>query len=385
MIPYGKQSISQADIDAVIEVLTSDFLTQGPLVPAFENSVKELAETRFAVATNSATSALHIACVALGLGPGDIVWTTPITFVATANCALYCGAAVDFVDIDEQTYNLSVEKLSAKLESAESEGTLPKIIIPVHLAGQSCEMAQIKKLADKYGVAIIEDASHAIGGKYKNKAIGNCEYSDVTVFSFHPVKIITSAEGGMALTNSRHLAQQMELLRSHGITRDPDIMQGSSHGPWYYQQLLLGFNYRMNDIQAALGVSQLGRLEEFVKIRNTLAETYTESLNELPIQLPNIHSDCYSAWHLYIIRLNDPINDRDHRTMFESLRNSGIGVNLHYIPVHLQPFYRKLGFSEGDYPVAESYYKSAITIPIFPELTPQNQNRVIDVLTELLQ
>jgi UDP-4-amino-4,6-dideoxy-N-acetyl-beta-L-altrosamine transaminase len=376
MIPYGRQSISEQDIQAVVDVLRSDFLTQGPAVPAFEKAVATYCGAMHAVATNSATSALHIACLAIGVGKGDIVWTSPITFVASANCALYCGAEVDFVDIDPQTYNISVEKLKTKLEHAEKSGKLPKVIIPVHLAGQSCDMAAIHALSAQFGFRIIEDASHAIGGKYQDLPIGDCRYSDITVFSFHPVKIITTGEGGMAVTNNAELAGQMQLLRSHAITRDESSMTHASDGPWYYQQIGLGFNYRMTDIQAALGLSQMSRLEEFVRRRREIAAIYDKEFAELPITTPWQRPDCDSAYHLYVIRLRTERVTPSHRQIFESLRAGGIGVNLHYIPVYRQPYYAHFGYKKSDYPEAEKYYAEAISIPIFPNLTDQALNEV---------
>lgn len=385
VIPYGRQDISEADIQAVIDVLKSDFLTQGPAVPAFETAVSEYCGVRHAFAVNSATSALHIACLALGVGPGDVVWTSPITFVASANCALYCGAKVDFVDIDPRTYNLSVEALAEKLQMAERNGTLPKVVIPVHLCGQSCEMAAIHALGEKYGFKIIEDASHAIGGKYRNQPIGNCRYADITVFSFHPVKIITTAEGGMALTNDAGLADKLALLRSHGITRDPAQMTHQADGPWYYQQIALGYNYRMTDIQAALGLSQLSRLDEFVANRQRLAARYDSLLSALPVEIPWQHPDNYSALHLYPIRIAEGVSAYSRLSVFEGLRAAGIGVNVHYIPVHLQPYYRQLGFQPGDFPEAEGYYRAAISLPLYATLTEANQDSVVAALRGQLQ
>lgn len=384
MIPYGRQEITQADIDSVIEVLRSDFLTQGPMVPRFEQSVAQHVGARHALAVNSATSALHIACLALGLGPGDCLWTTPITFVASANCALYCGAKVDFVDIDPSTYNLCPNALAQKLAHAEATGTLPKIVVAVHLCGQPCNMIAIHELAQRYGFKIIEDASHAIGGKYRNEFIGNGHYSDITVFSFHPVKIITTAEGGMALTNSTELAEKMALLRSHGITRDPKQMTHEPDGPWYYQQVDLGFNYRMTELQAALGISQMLRLDQFVARRHQLARRYNEKLAELPLVTPWQHSDSYSGLHLYVIRLQLEKIQKNHRDVFEGLRNQGIGVNLHYIPVHTQPYYQRMGFKKGDFPISERYYNEAISLPMFQAMTFEQQDRVISALQEIL-
>lgn len=380
MIPYGRQDISQQDIDAVVEVLQSDFLTQGPKVPLFEKTVAEHVGATHALAVNSATSALHIACLALGLGEGDWLWTTPITFVASANCGLYCGAQVDFVDIDPVTYNLCPKELEKKLIAAEKTGKLPKVVVPVHFSGQPCDMQAIHQLAQTYGFKIIEDASHAIGGKYQGEPIGNCRYSDITVFSFHPVKIITTAEGGLALTNDDALAEKMNLYRSHGITRDTSLMTHEPDGPWYYQQVELGFNYRMTELQAALGISQMQRLDEFVAQRHRLAERYNQLLADLPLTLPWQHPDSYSGLHLYVIRLQlDKIN-KTHRQVFEELRAAGIGVNLHYIPVHMQPYYQDMGFSVGSLPNSEQYYCEAISLPMFSGL---NESKVVYVTHKL--
>lgn len=384
MIPYGKQTISQADIDAVLEVLKSDFLTQGPKVPEFEHKVASHVGARHALAVNSATSALHIACKALGLGSGDWLWTTPVTFVASANCGLYCGAKVDFVDIDPQTYNLCPKKLAEKLELAEAESRLPKVVVVVHLCGQPCDMAAIHDLSKRYGFRIIEDASHAIGGKYKGEFIGNGRYSDITVFSFHPVKIVTTAEGGMALTNDDELAKQMNLLRSHGVTRDSDLMTREPDGPWYYQQVELGYNYRMTELQAALGVSQMDRLDEFVARRHELAKRYDELLAGLPVTTPWQHPDSYSGLHLYVIRLDLAKLERTHRQVFEALRGLGIGVNLHYIPVHTQPYYENMGFKADEFPEAMAYYGEAISLPMFHGLTDGQQDEVVDALAQAL-
>lgn len=384
MIPYGRQDIRQADIDAVVEVLRSDFLTQGPVVPAFEQAVAARVGAAHAVAVNSATSALHIACLALGAGPGDIVWTTPVTFVASANCALYCGASVDFVDIDPRSYNMSVAALRDKLERAADEDRLPKAVIPVHLCGQPCEMAEIHALGQRYGFAIIEDASHAVGGRYRGEPVGNCRYSDITVFSFHPVKIITTAEGGLALTQRPELAQRMQLLRSHGITRDPAQMHRAPDGPWYYEQVALGFNYRMTDLQAALGLSQLARLEEYVARRHALARAYDAALAELPVTTPWQHPDSYSGLHLYVVRLQLERVGRSHREVFDALRAAGIGVNLHYIPVHTQPYYQALGFRAGQFPAAERYYAEAISLPLYPSMSDAQQAEVVAALREAL-
>ena len=384
MIPYGRQDITEEDVDAVIDVLKSDFLTQGPVVPQFEEAVRLHVGADYAVAVNSATSALHVACLALGLGPGDWLWTSPITFVASANCGLYCGAKVDFVDIDPRTYTLSPSALEDKLLAAEKEGKLPKVLVAVHLCGQSCDMKSIYALCQKYNVKIIEDASHAIGGKYKGQFIGNCRYSDVTIFSFHPVKIITTGEGGMALTNSDQLAEKMALLRSHGITREEGLMTKFPDGPWYYQQLELGFNYRMTDIQAALGVSQIRRLDEFVLKRHTLASRYNEKLKQIPIVIPFQEKDNYSAYHLYVIRLELAKINKTHKKVFEHLREKGIGVNLHYIPVYKQPYYEVMGYSENDFPEAEAYYSEAISLPIYPELSFSEQDKVIEALIAVI-
>lgn len=384
MIPYGRQDISEADIQAVVDVLRSDFLTQGPAVPAFEQSVAKQCGARHAVAVNSATSALHVACLAVGVGPGDRVWTSPITFVATANCALHCGAEVDFVDIDPRTYNLSVEGLATKLEQAEQERRLPKVVIPVHLCGQPCEMADIHALAKRYGFRIIEDASHAIGGRYRDEPIGNGRYSDIAVFSFHPVKIITTAEGGMALTNDQELAKRMRRLRTHGITRDVADMTRPPDGPWYYQQIDLGFNYRITDLQAALGLSQMQRLEQFVAKRHAVARCYDALLADLPIVTPWQHADGYSGRHLYVIRLKLGEVGRTHRQVFEAMRAAGVGVNLHYIPVYMQPYYARLGSKLGQCPEAERYYAEAMSLPMYSRLTEDEQTFVCETLRECL-
>ncbi len=384
MIPYGRQDITEADIAAAINVLQSDFLTQGPVVPHFEKLVANHVGSKHAVAVNSATSALHIACLALGLCKNDWLWTTPVTFVASANCGLYCGAKIDFVDIDPQTYNLSVELLEAKLIAAEKKGKLPKVVVAVHLCGQPCDMAAINALKQKYGFRIVEDASHAIGGKYKGEYIGSGRYSDITVFSFHPVKIITTAEGGMALTNDDALAEKMALFRTHGITRDPTRMTHEPDGPWYYQQIELGYNYRMTELQAALGVSQMQRLDQYIVRRHELARRYDEQLAELPVSIPWQHPDGYSGMHLYVIRLRLTEIHQSHRDVFENLRAQGIGVNLHYIPVHLQPFYQRMGFRKGDFPNSEKYYAEAISLPIFQTLTIEQQDEVVAALDKAL-
>lgn len=384
MIPYGKQDISQQDINSVVDVLKSDFLTQGPQVPAFESALTEHSGAQYALAVNSATSALHIACLALGLGEGDWLWTTPVTFVASANCGLYCGAKVDFVDIDSATYNMCPKKLEQKLITAKATGTLPKVVVPVHLCGQPCDIESIAKLAKEYGFKVIEDASHAIGGQYHEQPIGNCKYSDITVFSFHPVKIVTTAEGGAALTNQKELADKMALLRSHGITRDPEMMTEASHGGWYYQQVDLGFNYRMTELQAALGVTQMQRLDEFVAARHVLSKRYNQMLSELPLVLPYQLENTYSGLHLFVIRLKLDEISLTHKQVFDALRENGIGVNLHYIPVHTQPYYQAMGFAEGDFPESERYYQETISLPMFHGMTEEQQNTVVRVVTEIL-
>ena len=381
MIPYGRQIISEEDIRAVEKVLRSDFLTQGPVVKEFENAVAARVGADYAIAVNSATSALHIACLALGLGPGDILWTSPITFVASANCARYCGATVDFVDIDSETFNLCADALEAKLNAAARTGCLPKIIVAVHMCGQAPDMARISNLAKAYGIRIIEDASHAIGANYLGEQVGNCAYSDITVFSFHPVKIITSAEGGMGLTNCKDLCARMEQLRSHGITRDEALMTQTSDGPWYYQQLDLGWNYRMTEIQAALGLSQLSKLDVFIDRRRQLADAYDTALKNSAVRCPGRQNGADSSWHLYVIRLDNPAQ---HLTLFKKLRKAGIGVNLHYIPVHLQPYYRDMGFQSGDFPAAEDYYSRAISIPLHAGLSDEEHAQVVETLQALL-
>lgn len=384
MIRYGQQDITQDDIDAVVAVLKSVNLTQGPAIAQFEQCVANHTGAQYAVAVSNATAALHIACLALDLGPGDWLWTTPNTFVASANCALYCGAQVDFVDIDPRTYNLCPQKLEEKLIAAEKANKLPKVVVPVHLSGQPCDMAAIHALGQKYGFKIIEDASHAIGGQYKGEPIGNGRYSDITVFSFHPVKIITTGEGGMALTNSDELATRLGLLRSHGITRDPALMTEPMQGLWYYQQVALGFNYRMTDMQAALGVSQMTRLVDYVQGRHDIAHRYSELLADLPLTLPWQHPDSYSAYHLYVIRLHLDNISVTHREVFEALRAKDIMVNLHYIPVHTQPFYQQMGFKQGDFPQAEQYYREAISIPMHINLTDEELQFVSNSLREVM-
>ncbi len=384
MIPYGRQDITQADIDAVVAVLQSDYLTQGPQVPRFEQLVAQHVGAQYALAVNSATSALHIACMALGLGRGDWLWTTPVTFVASANCALYCGAQVDFVDIDPRTCNLCPKALERKLQQAKNQAKLPKVLVAVHLCGQPCDMTAIYALSQEYGFKIIEDASHAIGGRYQDEFIGNGRFCDITVFSFHPVKIITTAEGGMALTNSEELASKMALLRSHGITRDTAHMTHEPDGPWYYQQIELGYNYRMTELQAALGVSQMTRLDDYVARRHVLAKRYDALLAHLPLTLPWQHPDSYSGLHLYVVRLQLNKLTMSHRQVFEALREQGIGVNLHYIPVHMQPYYQRMGFKPSDFPEAQNYYAQAISLPMYQTLSEAQQDRVVAVLEQVL-
>ena len=376
-IPYGKQQILSDDIDAVIGVLKSDYLTQGNCVPNFENSVNEYCNSKYAVAVTSATAALHLACLALELGPDDWLWTSPITFVASSNCALYCGANVDFVDIDPKTFNLCAKALEKKLIQAEKVGKLPKIVIPVHLCGQSCDMKSIHELSVKYNFQIIEDASHAIGGKYGKENIGACQYSDITIFSFHPVKIITTGEGGMAVTNNPKIADTMSLLRSHGITRDKGKMFNEAEGDWYYEQISLGFNYRMTDIQAALGISQLKKIDKFVKKRCEIANRYDELLFDLPLETPFLSDKCYSSFHLYVVQVDEKYNKR---SIFEFMRNNNIGVNIHYIPVIIQPFYEKFGYDISLYPNAMNYYKNALSLPMYPTLSEKQQDYVVNTL-----
>jgi UDP-4-amino-4,6-dideoxy-N-acetyl-beta-L-altrosamine transaminase len=397
MIPYGRQDITQSDIDSVVEVLRSDFLTQGPAVPRFEGAVASRVMAKYAIAVNSATSALHVACLALGLGEGDLLWTVPNTFVASANCGRYCGAEVDFVDIDPFTWNLSVPALTEKLDQADRVGRLPAVLVPVHFAGQPTEQEAIWELAQRYGVKVVEDASHAIGASRNREPVGSCRWSDVTVFSFHPVKIITSGEGGMAVTNDETVAERMAMLRSHGITRDParyqnaayatDIAHPSRHGlyAWYYEQQMLGFNYRMTDIEAALGASQLERLDSYIARRNALARRYDLALKGLPMQLPGVQPGNLSAFHLYVVRLKCSASPETYRHVFNELRRKGIGVNLHYMPVHLQPYFRELGFSPGQFPEAEAHGREAISLPMYSGLTDQMQDRVVDCLREALE
>ena len=384
LIPYSRQDVTPADIDAVIEVLRSDYLTQGPLVPQFERAVAKICGAQYAIAVNSGTSALHIACLALKLGPGDRLWTVPNTFVASANCARYCGAEVDFVDIDSRTWNISVSKLKEKLALSKKNGRLPKAVVPVHFAGQPTEQEAIWELAKEYGFRVLEDATHAIGASRNGELVGSCRWSDITVFSFHPVKIITTGEGGMALTNDGELAERMTMLRTHGITRNESRFVQPSPGPWYYEQQMLGHNYRMTDIQAALGLSQLERLGGYVERRNTLACRYDRALGGLPLQLPTVQPENRSAFHLYVVRLKRNATSKTHRQVFEELQQRGIGINLHYLPVHLQPYYRQLGFAKGQYPEAEAHGESAITLPLYPALTDGEQDQVLDALQKTL-
>jgi len=384
MIPYGRQHITDADIQAVVDVLRSDFLTQGPAVPAFERAVAVQVGAQHAVAVNSATSALHVACLALGLGQGDRLWTVPNTFVASANCGRYCGAEVDFVDIDQNTWNMSVVALKAKLIQARADGLLPKVVVPVLFAGQPTEQEAIWALAQEFGFKVIEDASHAIGASHLGEKVGSCRWSDITVFSFHPVKIITTAEGGMALTNHAELAARMEMFRSHGITRDAARFTQPAPGAWHYEQQLLGFNYRITDIQAALGLSQLGRLGDYLERRNQLAKRYDNLLGHLPLQLPVVLQGNISAFHLYVVRIKKNLHARTRAQVFDALRQAGIGVNVHYMPVHLQPYYRQLGFAEGAFPAAESYALEAISLPLYPQLTEDEQDQVVSALTRAL-
>jgi UDP-4-amino-4,6-dideoxy-N-acetyl-beta-L-altrosamine transaminase len=384
MIPYGRQSLDQADIDAVVEVLESDWLTQGPTIERFEAAMAERCEAGFGVAVCNATAALHIACLAAGLGEGDWLWTSPNTFLASANCGRYCGADVDFVDIDPLTWNLDVNALKHKLESAEREGKLPKVLVAVAFSGQSCDMRAIAELSRRYGFVVIEDASHAVGASYAGRPVGCGEYADMTVFSFHPVKIVTTGEGGLVLTNSPERAEHLRRLRSHGMTRDPVQMDAPSHGPWYYQQVELGFNYRITDMQAALGLSQLNKLDGFLARRRQLVARYQALLADLPLTLPTPQPEAESAWHLYVVRLQTERLQHSHRQIFEGLRAAGIGVNVHYIPVHLQPYYRDLGFAAGDFPQAEAYYAQAISLPLFPAMTDEQQDFVVDQLRRLL-
>lgn len=380
VIPYARQSISTADIEAVTKVLCSDYLTQGPVIPEFEKAVAAMCDVKYAVAVNSATSALHIACIALGLRSGDWLWTTPNTYVASANSAIYCGAQVDFVDIDPETYNLCPHKLEQKLRSAEQDGLLPKVVMPVHFSGQPCDMERISSLSQRYNFKIIEDASHALGARYKNETTGHCGYSDVTVFSFHPVKMITTGEGGMALTNDKCLAERMSRLRSHGVTRNEEHMAQTNGGPWYYEQIDLGFNYRMSDLSGALGQAQLARLDQFIVRRRQIVATYNRELANLPVMLPVQREYAESSWHLYVLRVDEAVSRISRNVLFMRLRDQGIGVNVHYLPVHTQPYYRQKGFRDGYCPNAERYSAQTITLPLFFDLTDEDQAKVIKAL-----
>ena len=381
MISYGKQDITQADIDAVVEVLGSDFLTQGPKIENFEQCVAQYCGVKYAVAVTNATSALHIACLASGLSKGDMLWTSPNTFVASANCGLYCGADVDFVDIDDETYNMNIDELEKKLQKSMIR---PKVIVPVHFAGQSCDMEKLKELSNEYGFVIIEDASHATGASYKNTRVGSCKYSDMTVFSFHPVKIVTTGEGGMVLTNNKDLYNKLILYRSHGITRNQDLMQHEADGPWYYEQVAMGFNYRMTDLQAALGISQMRRLDDFVAKRRYLANQYNELLKNLPIKIPYQSQVVNSSWHIYVVRAEFDKLKLSKIELFEKMHQKGINLNLHYIPVHTQPYYTQRGFKKGDFPVSERYYEEAFTLPLFYDLTDEQQEYIVKCLQEVL-
>ena len=385
MIYYGKQSISEADIKAVEEVLRSDFLTQGPAIEQFERTVADYCGAKYAVAVCNATAALHIACLSAGLGTGESLWTSPITFVASANCGRYCGADVDFVDIDEKTYNMSAVALEEKLQCARRDNSLPKVVIPVHLAGQSCDMARIKELSEEYGFTVIEDASHAVGADYLDTKVGSCAFSDMTVFSFHPVKIVTTGEGGMVLTNNRELYENLKIYRSHGITRDPARMTHVSDGAWYYQQIELGCNYRMTDIQAALGASQMTRLDAFVARRRELAARYDELLRELPLVTPHVIEGANPSWHIYVVRVTFSQIGKTKQQIFEEMREHGIVLNLHYIPVHRQPYYEKLGFRQGDFPQSEKYYEEVFTLPLYYDLTNDEQDFIVESLQKVLQ
>lgn len=380
MIPYGRQWLDDDDRAAVLAVLESDWLTQGPAVPRFEQTVAGYCGASQGVAVCNGTAALHLACLALDVGPGDLVWTSPLTFVASANCARYCGAEVDFVDIDAATLNLSPERLADKLVVARRESRLPKAVIPVHFAGRCCDMDAIGALSREFGFRVVEDASHALGARDLDAMVGACRQSDLVVTSFHPVKQITTGEGGMLLAQDAALAERLARLRSHGITRDPAAMSGPSEGPWYYQQVELGFNYRMTDIQAALGTSQMAKLPRFVGRRRELAQRYRAALADLPVTLPSANGDDASAWHLFVVR----VDERSRRRIFEALRAAGIGVNVHYIPVHLQPDYARLGFKPGQFPAAEHYYREAITLPLYPALSDAEQDRVVAELTQAI-
>jgi UDP-4-amino-4,6-dideoxy-N-acetyl-beta-L-altrosamine transaminase len=384
-IPYGRQNITEDDIAAVVEVLRSDWLTQGPMIERFEQAVADYCGAKYAVAVANATAALHLACLAIGFGPGDRLWTSPNTFVASANCARYCGGDVDFVDIDSRTYNISVAELDRKLMAAEESGTLPKVILPVHFAGQSCDMEVIALLSKKYGIQVIEDASHALGGCYQNQKVGSCQFSEMAILSFHPVKMITTGEGGMIMTNSLKLYEKLEQLRSHGITKSPHLFTQESSGDWYYEQQTLGFNYRLTDIQAALGVSQMQRLNQFVTRRQELADRYHTKLQDLPLETPIVRPENQSSYHLYVVRLKLDKLRRSKLDIFQDLKARGIGVQVHYIPVHTQPYYQSLGFKWGDYPIVEAYCAETLSLPIHYDLTDLEQDSIIQALEEVLR
>lgn len=385
-IKYGQQDINEDDIRAVNEVLRSEFLTQGPAVPDFETAVATNCNAKHAVAVNSATSALHIACMALKVREGDIVWTSPITFVATSNAVLYCGADIDFVDIDKDTYNISIEGLKEKLEAADAVGKLPTVLIVVHLTGQSGQMSEAYFLGQKYGFKIIEDASHAVGAQYKGAPVGDCRFSDITVFSFHPVKIITSGEGGMLLMNDDLLAERARYFRTHGITGDKDLMEPRSREElWNYQQIALGYNYRMSDIHAALGKSQYGRTEDFVNIRQQIADDYNRRLADLPVRLPFQHEDTKSSFHLYVIRLNLDEIDINKVTAYHRFQEKGVLVNFHYIPVYRHPYYaNRFNFKPEDFPESERYFLDALSIPMHSQLCKEDIEYTSEVVEDVV-
>lgn len=383
-IPYGRQDINQADIDAVVDVLEGDWLTQGPAIERFEQAVADATGAKYAVAISSCTAGLHIACLAAGLSRGDTLWTSPNTFVASANAARYCGANVDFVDIDPQTYNISISALADKLTKAKATNTLPKVVIPVHFSGQACNMAAIHQLSQEFGFTVIEDAAHAIGASYQSVPVGQCQHSAMTVFSFHPVKIVTTAEGGVVTTNDNTLYDQLIMLRSHGITKEADKLTSPAEGGWSYEQQTLGYHYRMTDIQAALGASQVQRLPEFIARRRQLAAQYDEMLADLPVIRPYQAESQQSSWHLYVVQIDSHKTSTTRKAVFDGLRAANIGVQIHYIPVHTQPYYKAIGFNRGDFPVAESYYQQAISLPMYPTLTDAEQQRVVATLRGFL-
>ena len=384
MIPYGRQEITDEDVQRVVDVLKSDYLTQGPVIDNFEREFADYCGAKYAVAVSSCTAALHISCLSLNVGEGDILWTVPNTFVASANCGLYCNATIDFVDIDPDTWNISIPALEKKLVTASRENKLPKAIVPVHFSGRSCDMRAIKKLSEKYGFAIIEDAAHSIGASYENEKVGSCAYADLTCFSTHPVKIITTGEGGIVTTNDEKLYKKLLCLRTHGITRDPNQMTKEPDGPWYFEQIMLGYHYRMTDLQAALGLSQMGRVDKYVDTRRQLARRYHDKLRELPLQLPQNEDIDTSSWHIYVVRLQLDKIAKTQKTVFDEMRSADIGVNLHYIPVHFHPYYQKLGFKKGDFPQCEQYYREALTLPLYPGLTHKEQDYICDTLRKIL-